>query len=234
MAKNRIRLGYGIHRVCSRLGIVRPPREISTPVGPGRSITVFTLYPRPREIMVRAVEGHHRNVQVLKHTARLRTGGLLRAPTIFTPPKIVLPLPLDQRDTVLIPPITDPARVEVASLVHPLQANVPLAKLTLGPIGPARSLPLRGRYRHIQHLRRQSPIVVLLLHNKTCSCKNPRHSHPGENSSQPSHQVSSARRRITNSLVVVRTSYLPVTTLVRRPLRVTPRHLHADHLFPTP
>ena len=233
MAKGRIRLGYGIHRVCSRLGIVRPPHEIST-AGPGRSIAAFTLHPHPHEIMVRAVEGHYRRIQALKHTARPLKGGLLRTPTTFTPFKIVLPLPLDQQDTVLIPPITDPARVEVASLVHPLQNNVPLAKPTLGPIGPARSLPLRGKYHHIQHLRRQSPIAALLRHNQTCSCMNPRHSHPGENSSQPSHQVLFARRRITNSLVVVRTSCLPVITLVRRPLQVTPRHLHADHLFPTP
>lgn len=193
MAKNQNHLGYGIHRVCSKLGIVRPPREISTCVGPGRWITAFTTYPLLREIMVRAVEGHHRTVRAHRHTTKRRKGGLLRGPTTFTLPKIVLSLPLDQQDTALNPPISDTARVEVALLAHPLQVNVPLVRLTLGPIEPARSLLLRTRYRHIHRLRRQFPVAVLLQHSQPRSPRNPRHSHPEENCTRRSRQISSAR-----------------------------------------
>lgn len=223
MARSHIRLGYGVHRVYSRVGIVRPPREILTRVGPDRSIPAFKRHPHPRGIIVGAVEGCFRRVRVLKHTPRHRRG-LLRVPTIFTASKRAQPRPLDQRDTVLIPAISDPPRV------HPLQVNVPLARLIPGRIGPARSLLLRTRYRRTQHLRRPS-FTALLRRNKPCSRRNPKRSLPGETYSQHSHLISSARRRITK-FVVVRTSYLLATTLVRRPLRATLRRLH-DRLFPS-
>jgi hypothetical protein len=224
MARNHTRLGYGIQRVCSRLVIVRPPREILTRVGRDRWITACKLYLRPRGIMVKEVEGRHRRIRVVKHTTRHRRGGPLRA-TTFTASKRALPRPPDQQDTALIPPISDPARV------HPLQVNVPLARPTPVPIGPARSLP-RTRYHHTQHLRRRS-LAVLHRYNKPHSRRNPKHSHPGENSTQHSHPISSARRRITNKLVGVRTNYRLATTLVHHPLRVALRRLHADHLFPS-
>lgn len=229
-AKNHKHLGYGIQRVCAKLGIMRPPRETLMCVGPGRWIAAFITYPHPREIMVRAVEDHHRRVPVLKYTTRHQKGGLLGGPTTIILPKIILPL--DQQDTVLTPPKSGPARAEVASLAHPFQINVPLAKLTLGSVDLVRSLLLRARYRPIHRQRQPFLVAVLLQHSKPCSHRNPRHSHPEENSTQRSRQVSFARRRTTNNLVVVLTSHILVTTLVRRLLRVTPRHLHTDPLFP--
>lgn len=225
--KNRGRLGYGIRRVYSRLATVPLPRKISTPVGPDRWISALTLYPRPRE---RAVEGHRRRVRALKSPPSYWRGGLLRAPITFTVPKIVLPLrKMHQQDTLLIPLTSDPARVEVPLLVLRLQAIVPLIP---GSTGAARSLLLRTRCRLIQHLRRQS-LPALLRPNKPRSRRNPKHSHPRENFTQHFHQTSSVHRRITNKVDVVRTSYLPLTTLVRLPLRVTLRLL-ADHLFLSP
>jgi len=235
---------------------VRPPRGILNLVGASRWITALTTYPHPREISglvgasrwtaafttyphlhgttIRAVYGGcHKRARVLKHTSRHQKGNHLPAPTIFILPKIVLLFPLDQQDTVLIPLTADPTSLEAASLVHLLRINVPLAKLTLGSIGPARSLPLRTRYRHIRHLRR-FPIPVLVPHNQPRSRRNLRHSRPGEISKQRSRQISSARRPITKSLAVVRTSYLPVTALVRHRLGVTPRHLHAGRPCPSP
>ena len=111
MARNHIRLGYGIRPACLKVVNGRRLPAISTFAGADPWIP--TVHPRPHASMVRAVEGHRRMDRVLRRTLRHRRGGPGGAAT-FTMPKITRPPPRDHQDTVRIPLIRDPTRAQMA------------------------------------------------------------------------------------------------------------------------